>query len=438
MAAAEAAPAAPEAAPEEAVPMPAQPPLFAKLRLEDYTLPDDVTRDLLSPSLVVHLDKVRRNVDKLVELCGSRWCPHLKTTKLPEVWEVLLSKGIRRFKCTTTREASVFLNVASRLGVRGVLLIVAYPVSAPGLRCLSELAATSSDAVRFAVLREDAASCAEVPENLGVYADVNVGMNRTGLRIVGVDGGAPGWRDELLAMANALGPRFLGLHAYEGHLGASDTDACDVAYQAVADAAQSLRSAGREVLHVITSGSETFAYALQHPRLKEFPDHSVSPGIPIFHDFGSELLKPHTRGLEPAAVVLSRVVSLPAPGIVTVEAGAKSVDAASGDPCCFALGRQGWEPLHPSEEHMKIRIPDGATPPKRGEVVWLITRHICCSINLAETALLVDRDSHGNVTCRPAAVSARAHDLFVRRRSAEASATPEAGIGSLPKRPREA
>ena len=60
-----------------------------------------------SPALVVSMSAVRHNVARMIELCGgdaSRWRPHLKTTKLPPVWRVLLDAGVTRFKVATPRE----------------------------------------------------------------------------------------------------------------------------------------------------------------------------------------------------------------------------------------------------------------------------------------------------------------------------------------------
>ena len=65
---------------------------------------------LLTPCLIVHLDRVRGNIKRVLEHLQDdpgRWRPHVKTTKIPEVWRELFAAGVRQFKCATTREADV-------------------------------------------------------------------------------------------------------------------------------------------------------------------------------------------------------------------------------------------------------------------------------------------------------------------------------------------
>ena len=68
--------------------------------------------------------RVRENVQRMIDYAGSvdRWRPHLKTTKIPEVWSELLHAGVRQFKCATTREADVMVGVAAAAGVEVDLL----------------------------------------------------------------------------------------------------------------------------------------------------------------------------------------------------------------------------------------------------------------------------------------------------------------------------
>jgi hypothetical protein len=53
------------------------------------------------------------------------------------------------------------------------------------------------------------------------------------------------------------------------------------------------------------------------------PVHRVSPGTVVFHDWRGERQNPG-MGLVPAAVLMARVVSIPAPGaVVTLDCGSK-------------------------------------------------------------------------------------------------------------------
>ena len=116
--------------------------LFAQHDETSYQLSEDLLAALQTPALVVYMDRVRDNVERILAIVGGadRWRPHLKTTKIPEVWTELLRAGVHHFKCATTREAAIMLDVATAFGKR-VDLLVAYPHRGPSLRRLGELAA---------------------------------------------------------------------------------------------------------------------------------------------------------------------------------------------------------------------------------------------------------------------------------------------------------
>jgi len=136
-----------------------------------------------TPALVVFLDVARSNIRRVIDDLGGdpgRWRPHLKTTKMPLVWAELLEAGVRRFKCATTREAAVLLDLIRDRQIETVDLLVAYPLPAPGRRRLAALA-EANPAVRLAVLVEDPPAAATLPEPLAAFVDLNPGMNRTGI-----------------------------------------------------------------------------------------------------------------------------------------------------------------------------------------------------------------------------------------------------------------
>ena len=107
----------------------------------DYSLPDSAIDKLLSPAMIVHLPQVRANLRRVLNLVGNdptRWRPHLKTTKLPEVWAELPKHGIRSFKCATTREAEVLLKTMQSSGEAD--LLVSYPHTGANLKRLGVIA----------------------------------------------------------------------------------------------------------------------------------------------------------------------------------------------------------------------------------------------------------------------------------------------------------
>ncbi|MEC8652644.1 MAG: alanine racemase [Planctomycetota bacterium] len=378
---------------------------FAQRDAAPYALPEALCDELQTPALVVYLDRVRENVQRMIDYVGGvdRWRPHLKTTKIPEVWSELLRAGVRQFKCATTREAAVLLDVAAAAGEH-VDLLVAYPHRDPSLRRVGGLAAASTADV--SVLVEDVDLVAAVPASLGVFVDLNPGMNRTGVPLDRLD--------VVAAIARGAGERFRGLHFYDGHLHGPDLEArraeIFAGYERLLEVVAGLDLQGVRVAEVITAGTPAFHHALQFERFAHVPFvHRVSPGTVVFHDARSELENPDVS-LTPAALVASRVISRPADDVVTCDAGSKSVAAEAGDPCAFALGRQGLAALPPSEEHLPLRC-TGAPPP-RGDMLLLVPRHVCPTVNLAEHAVLIESGRDPRVV----PVAARAHEVLASPR----------------------
>ncbi len=378
---------------------------FARLDAARYVLPEAELARLLSPALVIHLDLVRENVRRMLAYAGSpgRWRPHVKTTKTPAVFAELLAAGLRHFKCATLREARVLLETAATAGAPEVDLLLAYPLVGPALAELGKLARAHPRA-RLAVLCEDPRALADVPRELGIFVDLDPGMRRTGVPIQE--------RERIRALVRAAGTRLCGLHHYEGHLHgelAERRAQCFACYRRLLELVEVLERDGATIAELVTSGTPAFLHALAFP---EFASgrwiHRVSPGTVVFHDLRSEEENPDLA-LVPAAVLLARVVSRPSAELVTCDAGSKSLAAEAGDPAAFVLGWPGLVAQHASEEHLPLSVVSGPVP-ERGEVLMLVPRHICPTVNLAEEAVLV----LGGVVQGSVEVSARAHDLWVR------------------------
>ena len=376
-----------------------------RIALADYALPDAEVATLLSPTLLIYLDHVRHNLTRMRDYLGGdldRWRPHLKTAKVPAVFAEYVRFGLRAFKCATTREAATMLAVLAAAGVTDADLLVAYPHVGPALTALGQLA-RRHPRTRLSVLCEDPQLLAQVPDALGVFVDLNPGMNRTGIPIAELD--------RVLAIARAAGARFRGLHSYEGHVHDGDQAAraaqANATYDLLLAAHAWLGAAGVRVGELVTSGTPNFMAALRHAPFRALPGtrHRVSPGTVIYHDarYGEVVDEIELR---PAALVLARVVSHPAPGLATCDAGSKSLAAEAGDPCAVVLGHPDWVAQRPSEEHLPLRVPAGALP-ARGTALYLVPQHVCPTVNLAEQAVLVQAGRVVDVV----AVSARAHDV---------------------------
>lgn len=379
---------------------------FRDLDPASYELPEQLLGRVLSPALVVYLERVRENVRRVIAYAGGRperWRPHVKTTKIAPVFAEVARAGVRHFKCATLREARLLLEVLRASGTTDADVLLAQPLVGPALAQLGLLAARHPE-TRVAVLSEDPELARLVPEPVTLFVDVDPGMHRTGVPLAD--------RERVLAVARAAGPRFRGVHAYDGHLHAGGPDerrrAVHACYDAVAELLSGLARAGVPAGEVVTSGTPSFLHGLAYPGFAglEGTVHRVSPGTVVFHDLRSEL-ENADLDLVPAALVLARVVSHPAADVVTCDAGSKSIAAEAGDPCAAVLGRPELEALAPSEEHLPLRVRGGELP-ARGTPLLLFPRHVCPTINLAEEALLVAGDGSWELV----PVAARAHDVL--------------------------
>lgn len=367
-------------------------------------VPAELVDRLLSPALVIDLGRVRGNLRRVLELTGGpeRWRPHVKTTKVPEVFAEMARAGLTRFKCATTRELAELLATLAREGVSRPDVLVAFPHVGPALARIGELARAHPGA-SVSVLCEDPRAAAEVPPECSIFVDVDTGMRRTGV---------PG-RDEaaVLAVARAAGARLRGLHGYEGHLSSGPEDerrrAAYEGYARLVELARALERHGLPRGELITSGTPCFRLALDYAGFELAGwTHRVSPGSVVYGDLMVEAECPGLD-LAPAALVLARVVSRREPDHVTLDAGSKALAAEAGDPCAAVLDHPELEPLRPSEEHLPVRVHAGPLP-ERGATFLLVPRHVCPTVNLAERAVLVESGELRAIV----PVSARAHELL--------------------------
>jgi D-serine deaminase-like pyridoxal phosphate-dependent protein len=343
---------------------------------------------VLTPALLVYADFVRHNIETTVGLLGGnakRWRPHLKTTKLAWIVRELVSRGVGDFKCATTLE----LLTAASNGARDVL--VAYPVAGANAERVRQIAA-SFPAVSVSTLVDSPRAVAEwAGGTVGLFIDVNPGMNRTGVD----HARATEIVDLAKRICRAKIP-FRGLHYYDGHLGALALDertaAAHRGYGQLLKAAAALEAADVPAECVITAGTPAFPCSLSYEgfRAARF-DHQVSPGTLIFNDMTSLGQLPPEWVYRPAALVLSRVVSRPKANIVTCDAGHKTVSADAGIPNCRVVGHENLRSLKPSEEHLPMEVTEGTEAPAIGEFLYLLPKHICPTVNNFDHALIVEQ-----------------------------------------------
>ena len=368
---------------------------------EKFRLPD--VDNILTPALVIYPEIVAANIACTLKLLGgdaNRWRAHIKTAKLDYTLRLLIDRGIRNFKCATTLE---LLHVCQN-GAEDVLL--AYPLVGANARRVVEISQQFPQ-VRISVLVE---SPEQLPQwrgnDIGVFLDINPGMNRTGIELNALEKLV----EVIRAIADA-GLQFRGLHFYDGQFGSVDeperTLATHTGYDQLLKAVEELRRQGINVAEVITAGTPTFPCSLSYKGFQNASFvHRVSPGTIVYNDATSLAQLPVAFGYAPAALVLSRVVSRPHPGIVTCDAGHKAVSADAGVPTCVVLGHPELSPLTPSEEHLPLGVNEGPLSPQIGDILYLLPRHICPTVNNFDAALIV---RHGEIEAAER-VSARGHE----------------------------
>jgi D-serine deaminase-like pyridoxal phosphate-dependent protein len=359
--------------------------------------------DLISPALVVYPEILAANLERTVELLGGereRWRVHMKTSKLGYTARLMIERGIRNFKCATTLE----LLVACQCGALDVL--VAYPMMGANARRVREIAEQFPKA-RLAILTENEEQLRQWQgSRLGIFVDINPGMNRTGIE--------QGHASEVVKLVRAIaaeGLEFRGLHYYDGHYGAlrepQRTAAAHDGYERLLNVVREVVRSGVDVPEVVTAGTPTFPCALSFAGFRNAGFmHSISPGTVVYCDATSLLQLPAEYGYRPAVLVLTRVVSRPRTGIVTCDAGHKAVSADAGVPTCVVVGHPELTPLAPSEEHLPMAVQEGAAGPRPGETLYLLPGHVCTTVNNFDDALLVRRGAIESLE----KVSARGHE----------------------------
>ncbi|WP_148210123.1 D-TA family PLP-dependent enzyme [Candidatus Korobacter versatilis] len=376
--------------------------LLPALPLADYHI--DSIESAITPALAIYLDLVDANIRTTLRLLNGdpdRWRPHVKTAKLAAVMSRLVESGVTNFKCATTLE----LLTACEVGARDVL--VAYSNHGARAVRIKEIAAMFPK-VRISVVVE---ALDEVStwrhSGISAFIDVDPGMNRTGI--------SQDCEEDIVRLAQGLqteGVPFRGLHYYDGHHRNANLSEREQAahhgYDHLLRIVGALQQHGLPVEEVITAGTPAFPASLTYSGFQraEFK-HRMSPGTVVYGDMSSLAQLPQEWGYQPAALVVSTVVSHPQADVFTCDAGHKSVSADAGIPNCSVVGHPEFEPLHPSEEHLPVRVPSGSARPSRGNILYLVPRHVCPTVNNFDHALII-RD-HRIVEVAP--VTARGREV---------------------------
>ncbi|MGA7414307.1 MAG: alanine racemase [Bryobacteraceae bacterium] len=337
-----------------------------------------------TPALLLYPSFIDSNIVATIQAMNgdaNRWRPHVKTAKSGEVVRRLIAHGVKQFKCATTLE----LLTTCDAGASDVL--VAYPMVGANAGRVLEIA-EKYPGVAISGLAENAEQVKQWRGHpVGVFLDVNPGMDRTGIPQQLVQ--------ETVELARLAGGQFRGLHYYDGHISEPDPvvrqSHAEQGYHQLLKLIDALTNAGTPAGEVITAGTPAMPCSLAFEPFRQGSFvHRVSPGTLVYNDLTSLDQLSAIPGLRPAALVVASVVSHPKPGRFTCDAGHKSVSADAGVPTCAVLGHPDWTPLKPSEEHLPVDARDPEDVPGVGDFVYLLPRHICPCINLFDVALAIE------------------------------------------------
>jgi D-serine deaminase-like pyridoxal phosphate-dependent protein len=311
----------------------------------------------------------------------SRLRPHIKTNKSPDVAKLMLNAGISKFKCATIAEAEML----AQCNTPDVLL--AYQPIGPKLQRFISLI-KKYPSTKFSCLTDntnaaDEQSSAFEAHGLAVpvFIDLNVGMNRTGI--------SPDEKAiELAEHINKLkGIKLIGLHAYDGHIRDIDYETkkqkCDEAFAAVEKLNEKLK-----LPTIIMGGSPAFSVHCKRKSIE------CSPGTFVYWDKGYSDLCPEQKFL-PAAVLVTRVISLPSPNKLCTDLGHKSVAAENEiTRRVFFLNTEGLKPVGQSEEHLVLETNENHSF-KVGDIFYGLPFHVCPTVALYERVVTIE---NGKVT----------------------------------------
>ncbi|MEC9116434.1 MAG: D-TA family PLP-dependent enzyme [Planctomycetota bacterium] len=337
-----------------------------------------------SPALLVFDERIESNLQEMIRIAGSvdRLRPHCKTHKLAPIIEMEMDLGIRKHKCATLAEAEMLASC----GVKEIFW--AYPPVGPNIRRLQDLQerfpevciqVTADDSVLLKQLDEAAG---ERGRPIEVLLDLDPGLHRTGI--------AAGPEAEQLYQDLDRFPNLLagGLHLYDGHNRHTDygerLQAVKAGFDAAAEMADRLEQAGLPVPRIVAGGTGSFpCFAeLEDPRLE------LSPGTTVFHDAGYTRAFPEMH-FEPAAWLLTRVISRPSPTRMTLDLGHKAcaADPPAGKRLHFP-GLPDAAEVMQNEEHLVLEY-EGADRFQIGDMLLCVPAHICPTTAVHQEVIVV-------------------------------------------------
>ena len=329
-----------------------------------------------SPALIIFPDRIQQNINTMINMVRdvNRLRPHVKTHKMSEVVQMQLDAGIWKFKCATIAEAEML----GELEVQDVL--IAYQPVGPKIQRVLKLTQKFPQ-TRFSILVDDQQNAKKIASifhksdaSISLFLDLDVGMHRTGID--------PANAIELYSYCESiLGVNPIGIHAYDGHVHHENSELRQAAADEVNVLLDKLSVTIKEEIEVVVSGSPSFPY---HAKRKKY---TCSPGTSLLWDWRYSTLC-EDQDLQHAAIVIARVISKPSKNLICVDLGHKSIASEMSFPRVHFMNLPNAKQVIHSEEHLVLEVNDNSTV-NIGDVLYGVPMHICPTVALHETALVV-------------------------------------------------
>jgi D-serine deaminase-like pyridoxal phosphate-dependent protein len=339
-----------------------------------------------SPALLVYPDRAKENIRLLIEMAGSveSLRPHVKTNKMGEACQLLLDAGIRKFKCATIAEAEMLGNLEAPD------VILAHQPTGPKIHRLIALT-KKFPSTHYCTLIDNIGTATKLSEafleaelHLDVYIDLNIGMNRSGIK-------AEDAFDLYKACTFLKGISIIGLHGYDGHI--RDTDFAerkrksDEGFAKVEQLQNEILLFDGKSMKVVVGGSPSF------PTHTDRKDVEFSPGTFIFWDWTYKHIVPD-EPFDYAALVITRINSIIDEKTFCCDLGHKAVAAENPLPRVHFLNAPNAVPKAQSEEHLSVTVEDTSRY-KVGDVLYGVPVHICPTVALyAEANIVENQEVH--------------------------------------------
>lgn len=341
------------------------------------------TSEIITPALLIYKQRVAQNLGRMIEMAGSasRLRPHVKTHKMREIVAMALKRRITKHKCATLAEAEMLADC----GVPDVML--AYPLVGPNPRRMSQLIRKFPETTFLGLVdtREAARQLSGVMTaegtELSVLVDLDLGQHRTGI--------APGDAAiDLYRLVDEL-PGLMpgGLHVYDGHNHQESLADREAAVrqqiEPVWTMRQHLLDQGLPVPRLVMGGTPTFpVYSAM-----DVEGIECAPGTCVLHDHGYGTRFPDLPFVH-AAVLLTRVISLPTADRVCLDLGYKAVASDPKGDRVKLLNLEGRQVLQ-NEEHLVIETP-AASQMHPGDEVYAVPTHICPTSALHKAVWVIE------------------------------------------------